>query len=209
MAGSLLGWTRQKKKKVGEENVLCQPDARLQVCHSSGLTSADASANDGALNWRRKSKEIQNGPSPIILFFPMYRQTQSRPFRATYCLFLLLDINQSKNRKKGGRDVIRSEGDQGLLLLSHALPLIITVIITPVGWMSRREKKTNSFFFSMRRNRSGLIKFFFGVCVCVCVLKAPPIFTGVQTSRGFLFLFFFNPWIYLWHLSRTLQVLIL
>lgn len=139
-------------------------------------------------------------------FFPMYRQTQSRPFRSTYCLFLLLDINQSKNRKKGGRDVIRSEGDQGLLLLSHALPLIITVIITPVGWMSRREKKTN-FFFPMRRNRSGLIKF---VCVCVC-FKSPTNFhwrSNIERVFDFDFIFL-NPWIYLGHLSRTLQVSIL
>lgn len=42
------GLDKRKKKSGGGENVLCQPDARLQVCHSSGLTSADASANDGA-----------------------------------------------------------------------------------------------------------------------------------------------------------------
>lgn len=123
----------------------------------------------GLFELATKIKRNPKWPIADYYFFPMYRQTQSRPFRATYCLFLLLDINQSKNRKKGGRDVIRSEGDQGLLLLSHALPLIITVIITPIGWMSRREKKKTNFFFF---RCAGIDPASLSLCVCVC-FKSP------------------------------------
>lgn len=155
----------------------------------------------GLFELATKIKRNPKWPIADYYFFPMYRQTQSRPFRATYCLFLLLDINQSKNRKKGGRDVIRSEGDQGLLLLSHALPLIITVIITPIGWMSRREKKKTNFFFF---RCAGIDPASLSLCVCVC-FKSPTNFHW--RSRGFFI--FLNPWIYLGHLSRTLQVSIL
>jgi hypothetical protein len=98
MAGSLLGWTRQKKKKVGMGKMSCA--SRMRACKfATRVVSRPPTPPPTTGLWigdknQKKSKMAHRR------FFPMYRQTQSRPFRSTYCLFLLLDINQSKNRKK-------------------------------------------------------------------------------------------------------------
>jgi hypothetical protein len=101
MAGSLLGWTRQKKKKVGMGKMSCAN--RMRACKfATRVVSRPPTPPPTTGLWigDKNQKKSKMAHRRLFLFFPMYRQTQSRPFRSTYCLFLLLDINQSKNRKK-------------------------------------------------------------------------------------------------------------
>lgn len=148
--------------------------SRMRACkfatRAVSRPPADAAVDGRALNWRQKSQKKSKMAHRRFFFSPCIVKLKVAHLRATYCLFLLLllllDITNQRTEKKGARrDVIRSEGDQGLqlLFLSRSSSYYYGRYYARRMDESRREKN-KFFFFSMRRNRSGLIKF----CVCVC-----------------------------------------